>query len=938
MRGAISRSGALALTVCVGLAACSAPRNEGGSAPTLADLEARPVAVVPDPRVPADRASAMDAYRRFLALQHADPRLRAAALRRLADLNLDAGALDRMESELTTTDAHSARAIKLYTTLLKAYPDYERNDSVLYQLARAYDTTGHPQQALHTLDLIVARYPHSPNIDEVQFRRGELLFSARRYAQAEQAYSAVIALGPASPYYLQSLYKCGWSLYKQSLLADSLPLFGKLLDQELLEGDGGVREIAHLKRADREMVKDSLRVMSIAFSQESGAASIEQFLGRFGSRPYAPLLYRQLGNLYLAKQRYQDAASTYLAYVARRPDSDAAPGLAARAIAAYAKGGFSELVVKAKQTFVESYNFSAPFWNDHSRAGNPAVVAQLATNLKDVATYYQALAQRSGDAADYATAARWYRQYLESFPHAADAAAIHYRLADSLFAEHRYAEAAVAYEHTAYDYPRNAQSARAGYAALDAYRRAEAGLGPAAKAQLEARAIDSGVRFAETFPGHPDSAGVLTRAGEALFAAGDLPRAIEVAHVLLARRPPPAEAKRRIAWMIIAQAEYRQGRFAQAEPAFVAARALAGPDARMRADITERLAATVYQQGAARRAAGDPAGAVEDFLRVERLAPGSSICASALYDAAAQLIQLKQWTRAIAVLQDFRARFPHHPLSSDVTAKLAVAYTGASEPEQAAAAFEQVADQSAQPPQVRREALQRAADLYAKSHDSAQAVAALERFVARYPTPVGPAEEARQRLADYAATTGNTAGRDRWYRAIVSADSEAGAQRTERTHYLAAKAQLALAAPARDAFRGIRLTQPLKRTLAAKRRAMQHALSAYRLAAAYGFVDVTTAATYEMANLYQTLANDLLNSQPPPHLSGEALAEYHSLLEDQVYPFEEQAIRIYQIDAARTQQGVYDAWVRKSFDALAQLDPARYGKTELTADVVTTLH
>jgi hypothetical protein len=30
--------------------------------------------------------------------------------------------------------------------------------------------------------------------------------------------------------------------------------------------------------------------------------------------------------------------------------------------------------------------------------------------------------------------------------------------------------------------------------------------------------------------------------------------------------------------------------------------------------------------------------------------------------------------------------------------------------------------------------------------------------------------------------------------------------------------------------------------------------------------------------------------------------------------------------------------VQKSFVELAQLDPARYGKTELTADVVTTLH
>ena len=58
-------------------------------------------------------------------------------------------------------DLQGAEAIKLYTTLLKAYPDYPRNDQVLYQLARAYETTGQPEQALATLDRMVEKYPRS---------------------------------------------------------------------------------------------------------------------------------------------------------------------------------------------------------------------------------------------------------------------------------------------------------------------------------------------------------------------------------------------------------------------------------------------------------------------------------------------------------------------------------------------------------------------------------------------------------------------------------------------------------------------------------------------------------------------------------------------------------------------------------------------------------
>ena len=927
------------VTACLALCPTAEPRgNDPNNAPTIQDLESHPTQVVTAGEVSASDSTAMASYQKFLALQATDPKLRAEALRRLGDLNLDAGDLQRMASELTSIDVHGAEAIKLYTTLLAIYPNYAHNDEVLYQLARAYDTTGQPDQALHTLDLIVQRYPDARDIDEVQFRRGELLFSARRYPEAEQAYAAVIARGAASQFYVQSLYKSGWSLYKASLQDQSLPVFAKLLDCELLGPDGRVRSLTDLRRADRELVEDSLRVMSITFSEDSGAQSIDRFVGHYGVRPYDSLLYSRLGDLYVTKQRYQDAAATYLAYVDSNPESDAAPDLAARAIRAYSKGGFSQLVFQAKQDYCEHYGFNSAYWRTRTRAEQPEVAAELETNLRDVATYDHALAQRTHDVREYAQAARWYREYLDSFPSAPDAAELNHRLADALFAAQNYAEAATEYEHAAYGYPRNPQSESAGYAALSAYQKAEAGLSGAALADLQRRAIDSGVRFAQAFPDHPDSAGVLTRADEAVFATGDLDRAVKIAGILLARNPPADAAKRRIAWTITGEADYNQGKYAAAEPAFIQARELAASDPKMSADLTERIAAAVYRQGAAKQKAGDGEGAVGDFLRVEQVAPSSTICATALYDASAELIRLQDWSRAIQVLQDFRARFPHHALSADVDDKLAVAYAGANQPLQAAQQFETIAAEPAQTPAVRKEALRRSADLYAQAHDIPRAMTVLEKLIAQYPDPLADAEEARQRLVDYAAQSGDLSARDHWYREIIKSDADAGAQRTPRTHYLAAKAQLALAAEPRDEFRAIRLTLPLARTLKAKRRAMQSALAAYRLAAAYGVAEVTTAATYEMAGLYETLAHDVLASERPRNLSGQELDEYDSLLEDQVFPFEEEAIKVYGVNAARASQGVYDEWVRKSFAALAQLDPARYGKTELMSDVVTTLN
>ncbi len=915
----------------------AAAQSSKNPQPTIGDLSKKKVEVHPDTAAAASSTRAMENYRKFLELQNTDPKLRAEAMRRLGDLNLDAGEMERLEQEVTAVDMQGAEAIRLYTILLKAYPDYARNDQVLYQLARAYETTGQPEQALATLDRIVQRYPQSPQLDEVQFRRGELLFSAKRYPEAERAYAAVIARGSASAFYQQSLYKHGWSLFKQSLTLESLPSFGGVLDRELGSTPGKAVRLESLKRPDRELVEDSLRVMSIAFSYNDGAASLEQYMREHGERPYGWLLYARLGDLYVDKQRYQDAATVYRAYVARDPYSDHAPDLDMAAIEAYGKGGFSQLVLDGKHEFVEHYNFDSPYWKTRNRADHPRVVQELKTNLKDVATYFHANAQKTKSIADYQEAARWYRDYLKSFPDDADSAQTNYLLAETLFESHQYADAATEYEHTAYTYPKNDKSATAAYAGLVSYQKAEETLSGTERGALHQRATDAGVKFAQTFPEHPDSAGVLTRAAEEIFAAGDRPRAISVAQMILARQPPVEVAKQRIAWTIIAQSYFDQGEYAKAEPAFLQARALTGADDKMRADLTERLAASVYKQGEAKQKAGDASGAVEDYLRVARVAPESKVRANAEYDAAAQLINLKQWDRAIAVLEDFRRQFPQNPLQHDVTAKLAVAYTAANRPGEAAAEFEHIAANPNEDRAVQREALLQSADLYSKAGNTPKAMGMLEKFVDSNPTPLSDAQEARERLAGYAQKSGDLARRDHWYHEIIRADEQAGAQRSERSHYLAAKAQLVLAAPARDAFRAVRLTAPLKKSLIVKRNALETAMDGYKRAAEYQVAEVTTAATYEMADLYRVLAKDIMESERPKNLKGDELEEYNSLLEEQVFPFEEQAIKAHELNAARAKDGVYDEWVRKSFQALAELKPARYGKTELTHDVVTSL-
>jgi tetratricopeptide (TPR) repeat protein len=935
------RPALLLATAAAALAACAGHQVRATGGPTIADLATLPAVPVQSGALPSPQpAEAMANYRQFLQLQNADPKLRAEAMRRLGDLNLESGVVQRMANEVTQLDAQGAQAIKLYTTLLQAYPDYPRNDQVLYQLARAYDTTGQTELALATLDRIVERYPHDSDLGEVQFRRGELLFSAQRYAEAQKAYEAVLALGRGgSNFYQQSLYKRAWAQFKQNLNTEALASFADLLDYTLIDParPGQMRDRGSLKHADQELVDDTLRAMSISFSYLDGPKSVDALVASRAHMPYAWLLYQQLGELYVQKQRYQDAAATDRAFVARDPVDAHAPLLSMAAIEAYRKGGFPDLMLQGKLEYVQRYDFPAPFWNGRAHADFPQVVAQLRTNLKDVAQYYHALAQKSRSNADFASAAHWYRAYLSSFPNESDSAATNYLLADALFESQQYLPAATEYEHTAYGYPPHRQAADAGYAALISYQKYEASLPAAARPAAHLQAINSALKFAQAFPTHPQAATVLTHAAQDLYAAGDQARAAQAARLLLARSGGVDRAQQRIGWTIVGQVSSNQGDFPGAEAAFTRALALAAAGDPERGDITERLAAAIYKQGDSKRKAGDQAGAAEDFLRVARVTPTASIVQTAQYDAAAALIDAQQWPRAIQVLLDYRRDYPHGQYSEGVGRKLAVAYAAAGQGAAAAAEFERIAANPAEDPAVVHDALTQAADLYQKTGNTAQAVAMLERLVKLYPTPVPDAIEVRQRLADLATQGGDLERARYWQRAIVQADAGAGSARTERTKYLAAQAQLALAAPLRDSFRSIRLVAPLKRTLAAKTRALEAAVQAYKEVAAYQVAQTTTAATYETAELYHTLAQDLLASQRPKGLSADELEQYESLLEDQAYPFEQQAITIHELNARRAQQGIYDDSVRKSMTALAQLLPARYGKTERSETWVAAL-
>jgi cellulose synthase operon protein C len=911
-------------------------RGPDVAVPTVADAGAvseAPAAAPP----PADPAVAAAAYAAFLASPAAtDPAMRLTALRRLADLRLEAAEIALMEG--ASAEADLAEAIQLYRALLDdpatrdAAPEWR--DHWSYQLARAESMAGRDHEAESVLASLVASRPDSALAPEAWFRLGEARFLARDWHAAEQAYLATLELEAVGPFSEQAIYKLGWTLFKQSEHQRSFAPFATVI-----EGRLSATPLEDLDRAGRELVDDSFRAMAIGFSALDGAASVGEWLdGREAPAPeWAYLAYERLGELYIEQQRWTDAATAFGAWAQRSPLDERAPGLQGRAIDALGEGGFAGEALEAMAAYVERFSQQGAWWRSRDAGEHTAVHERLKSSLDTLAAHHHAEFQAGAGSA--AIAAAWYRCWLEEFPQEPEAAERHFLLAELYYGDGDLHEAADAYWSAAYAYGAHPQAAEAGYAAV-VTRRDLASLAVGDEL-AETTLIEAALAFSDAFPADTRGAEVELEAAERLMRLGRLEAARTAAARLLGRVDAPA-APRAAALLVSAHAAFDLGEYAAAESDYLAWQAHVTISAEvdgteLAPQVRERIAASIYHQAQDAAELGMIQEAVGHFERIGAVVPESPVAATGQHDAAALLFNASEWLAAAAAYEVFLKRWPAHELAAGASVSFAAALVELGDHARAAPALAAVSTLPGESEEVRRAALWQAAELYEATGDSAAAESTLRSYLERFPDPADAALEARHRLAGFAGRRNDLAERHRWLESIISAHDVAGDAATPRSRTLAAAASLELAMPIVDRFEALSLSPPLERSVPEKAGRMRTALDALGVAAGYGVAEITTEATYRMADLYRGMAVALLESARPPGLDEDTLEQYEMLLEEQAFPFEEDAIAIHEANVARARDGLYDRWVVASFEALAEMVPARWNRQE-TGEHVVELH
>ena len=974
----------LLASVSVLLVACvpNEARDQSGRQNTLGDLVPIHVSSSSD-ITPVSTEELIQAYDGLL--EHVDnEEVLAAAYVRKSNLELtlqDQKAESAEESGNDDFIPDYQAAIAGYEASLAQHPDKDGNDEVLYMLAKAYDLDGNGDKALEALTTLVDKYPTSQYMVEAQFRRGDYLFVFGEYKPSQDAFQYVVENGQSTPFYENAVYMQGWNLFKRNFYDASLLSFANVLDRTMPES-GKLEDVNDNNRA---LVDDSLRVAGMIFSYLDGHTTIAALFEDIGQRAYSSLLYEQLADLYISQQRYQDAINTFEAYIALNPIDRRAPELQIRILDTMMIAKFYKQAFEKKEEFVDAYNEQSDFYRFNDEETHAYVAEYLYVYIDEVARYYHAQAQQQKRKAskyrdmppayvkrmstNYDKAIKYYDLYAISFPDDPHTPEKMFMIAEAYAEMKDMPNAVKYYERTAYDYGIHKYSEEAAYASILGYKQilddaAKSGDKEAREA-AKRRKLGAQVAFAKSYYFSAYAKPVLLDSIDMMYNEKDYALVIDQGQRFLELKPVPTEKETLAMWTLIAHSQFNIDRYADAEASYLHILSLLPENSKKRADITDRVAASVYRQGEALVAEasllqeesdalkeqGLPTqseakhaeslekklAAVDQLLRVSKISPQSKYRKTAEYDAGAYLLQAEEWERAIVVISDYRARYDAKKKNLDITGKLIAAYEGLEQYENAADELQFIV-KNTKDKEKRRIAHYLSAEYYEKANNEAKALEGYRSYAHQYPQPFDLAMETRFRLSEMYRTKNQEPKRRYWLEKIIVEEKKAGTKSTERAKYLAAYSRNVFAKDYFDDYVAIKLTAPLTKSLPKKQKGMELALNKYEQVLSYQVQEFTTQSTYYVASVYAQLSADLLDSERPKGFSEIELEEYGYLLEDQAYPFEEIAIETHQANVENSWNGFYDKWVAKSIDALSTLLPGSYDKKEVVGELSDVIY
>lgn len=886
---------------------------------------------------PVRRAEALPVLRAFLARHPASP-ARGEMRFRLADLELLEARREfraRMAAFLRAQEAggrvppvpviEPGAALALYERMLAEDLDFEHLDAVRFNAGMILAESGSPAAAAHFRDLL-ALSPGSAYAQEAALRLGDMAFQDRRWAEAGPLYARA-ATGADATLATIAHYKLGWAAYNEDRFEAAANSFGAVLDLYASR-----RAEVHV---DVEAEAESYFVLALAAS--GGSESFARHFAAAGPRAYEHRMMLALGQQLRRNGDLSGAARADALLLEREPRHADALLAAERQITTLQRAGDGAELERARQAlaprFAPGSEWSRAQERDSLRTEGERFARATWTAL---AHERHERAARTKASSDWALARESYEVLLKTWPDDAstpalrlDAARVQAQLGDAPAALRSCALVAKAAPDTL-----ASQALALAVVTADAWYERERGGRAAGPESLATVVRESGDALLERFPGHAMRADVRWRQAQIALAHGQDERAVRALGAFLATDASDARAPQGA--LQAADAELRRGRFVEADSAYARAARIA--HAAGRAELARKAA--VAQTACAFRAAeaevARDSSAYEAHARAFEAAarrwPAHADADAARYRAALAWERAGKPEQSARVLESFVAERPNAELARDARLLVARQYETLRDTARVAGAYLAFAkverdDASASAARLR------AADAFEATGRVATADSLRLDHVRRHPSDVDGAFAvyealARRDLDSVAAgrPLATLLGEPKAVRNAKPARSHlAEYLRLGRAHPalvsrdVIARMRFLYAEEARVAASKVALTQPLARSVAARKTLLDTTLARYRRCTDVGAPEWAHASAYRIGETLQDFARALETSEAPADLAGDDLVSYREVLADKARPFAVRGLDVWsELSRQPVEGAAADAWVARAKDALSE--------------------
>ncbi len=797
-------------------------------------------------------------------------------------------AAGRLKEEPKRPSQDHKKLIAHFRTLSGKYRYDEWADAVRYALGIALYEQGEMNEAVKVFEDILRNYPESEYSTEVSFRLGEFYFETGQYGEALEKYRRILEK-PRSTFYEKALYKMGWIYIKLDSFDQAVDMFMAVVDRRW---DG--------KPTEGGQTEEPISCIVLSLDNFKDTEKAIKYLESKGVRGYTPFILSRLGERLAEETRYAEAALAYRYFTERFPDDPLCPFVYEKLAGLIDRSGAEDESLKTRWAIAHMYNPLTAWYKKNYPNGSEKLDGLLSATLASVSRKHHSLGKSGADPGGLDRAVEGYRLFLASYPNAPDAKEMNLLLADALFDSRRYADAAVEYEQAAKLYRQGPEFQDVVYDAFLSYEMVFQNEKTVETARAADRLLEA---YSDAVLKNPKLAGAQMRLSSMYAETGDYGRARAVLAPLMDGKGY-AEAAGMTAELHIKENDFRSAEEVYSRLA----------DRTKAPESIERLAQVRFMLAEAGMKDGKLKEAAAGFGSAFSTRPGSPTGEASLIKLGYINMRQRDYGGLDSTIGLLSKTYPSSALANSFIVE-AGRWVEVVNPLSAAEYFEKASINAASGDA--RTLVYAAAALYEKNGEYGRAEDALKRHLSGGRHNGGDEPEIRLMIAGAQMKAG---GKEAFttLAGLVS-------QRGRIDDGVAARANLLLINSRAREYLDLKLTQPFEETFDKKTKYLNNFLKEYSETAKFKAPELLPEIYFRMGALFENFRDSIVRSERPDGLTKEQTDEYGFLLEEKAYPYDEQAVKVYErcADAAR-KHSLHDEWSERCLARLADIRPALY--------------